>query len=119
MVFPRAGQGRSKSGRWRNGLPLQTHEAIGELDEGYSLVVLMDSPGTTQGNRCYILVFDDFRRTPNGGLETEARFYITARTPYERGATRYCIPPIYPGGMNGHTVPAVTKPNVITRLRIY
>ena len=106
-------------GTLANGLPLQTREAIGELDEGYSLVVLMDSPGTTQGNRCYILVFDDFRRTPNGGLETEARFYITARTPYERGATRYCIPPIYPGGMNGHTVPAVTKPNVITRLRIY
>lgn len=105
-------------GTLANGLPLQTREAIGELDEGYSLVVVMDARGGTQGNHCYILVFDDFRRTPNGGLETEARFYITARTPYERGAYRYCIPPIYPGGMNGHTVPSVTKPKAVTRLRI-
>lgn len=102
-----------------NMLPLQTREAIGELDDGYSMVVPMDAARTTQGNRCFVLVFDDFRRTDTGGMETEARFYITARTPYVRGYNpRTCVPPIYPGGLNGHAVPHVTRPNAVTRLRI-
>ena len=107
-------------GTLRDELPLQTREAIGELGEGYSLVVPLSSPGTTQGNRCFILVFDDFRRTDGGGLETQARFYRTARTPYAGNNPRHCVPPIYPGGIgSSYTVPAVTKPHAVTRLLIY
>ena len=119
IVLGPGGGGLIEVGTLANGVPLQTREAIGELDEGYSIVVPKSSPGTTQGNRCYILVFDDFRRTPGGGLETEARFYITARSDYVNREPRYCIPPIYPGGMNGRAVESVTKPNAVTRLLIY
>ena len=102
-----------------NGLLLRTREAIGELGEGYSLVVPLSSPGTTQGNRSFILVFDDFRRTDAGGLETQARFYRTARTPYAPKEPRYCVPPIYPGGIGStYTVPSVTEPHAVTRLLI-
>ena len=74
---------------------------------------------STQNNRCYILVFDDFSRTADGGMETQARFYATARTPYVRGEPRYCVPPVYPGGIGsqGHT--QVKKPHGVTRLLIY
>ena len=83
------------------------------------MVVPMSTPDTTQGNRCYIFVFDDFRRTPTGGLETLARFYRTARSPYVRGEPRSCIPPIYPGGLNAKAVPSVDMPHAVTRLLIY
>ena len=106
-------------GTLANGLLLQTREAIGELGEAYSMVVPMSSPGTTQGNRCYILVFDDFRQTAGGGLEALARFYATAYTPYVRGEPRYCVPPIYPGGINSYSVPSVSTPHDTTRLLIY
>lgn len=106
-------------GTLANGVPYQTREAINELGEAYSLVVPMSTHDTTQDNRCYILVFDDFRRTPAGGLETQARFYRTARSPYVRGEPRSCVPPIYPGGLNGRSVPSVTTPHYVTRLLIY
>lgn len=106
-------------GTLANGLPWRTREAIGEVEDGYSMVVPMSTPDTTQGNRCFILVFDDFHRTPDGGMETQARFYRTARTPSVLGEPRYCVPPIYPGGINGKAVPQVSKPHAVTRVRIY
>lgn len=108
-----------------NGLPLQTREALGEVGDGYSLVMPMSGAATTATTHCYILVFDDFRRTNTGGLETQARFYITARTPYRSGASpldpygqRRCVPPLYPYGGGGQAVHSVTQPNAVTRLRI-
>ena len=98
---------------------MRTRQAIGELGEGYSLVVPISVGRTTQTNRCYVLVFDDFRRTADGGLETQARFYSTARTPYADREPRYCVPPIYPGGANSYSVEQVTKPSGISRLLIY
>ena len=106
-------------GTLANGVPYQTREAIGERGEAYSMVVPLSSPGTTQGNRCFILVFDEFRQTADGGLEALARFYRTARTPYVRGEPRSCVPPIYPGGINSHSVPSVSEPHDTTRLLIY
>lgn len=106
-------------GTLANGLPLQTSEAIGELGEGYSMVVPMSTPDTTQSNRCFILVFDNFRRTAEGGIETQARFYRTARTPYQRGEPRWCVPPIYPGGINGRGYPRQTREPDVTRVLIY
>ena len=106
-------------GTLANGLPFATRVAIGEQGEGYSMVVPRSSSGTTQGNRCYILVFDDFRLLPDGGLETQARFYITARSPYVRDEPRTCIPPVYPGGANGRPRGQVSKPSGSTRVLIY
>ncbi len=107
-------------GTLANGLLLQTREAIGELGEGYSMVLPMNSPGTTQGNRCFILVFDKFHRTADGGLEALARFYMTAYTPHVQGEPRYCVPPIYPSGIgSSYSVPSVTEPHETTRLLIY
>ena len=106
-------------GTLANGLPQRTREAIGETAPGYSIVVPRSSADTTQGNRCYILVFDDFRFTPAGGLEAQARFYITARSPYVRDEPRLCLPPVYRGGVNGQAVPHVTGPHDTTRLMIY
>ena len=106
-------------GTLANGLPFRTREAIGELGDGYSLVVPRSSPGTTQGNRCYILVFDDFHRPAAGGLETQARFYITARSPYIPKEPRLCVPPIYPGGSNSQPVAQLSRPGASTRVLIY
>ncbi len=106
-------------GTLAHGVPHQTREAIGELDEAYSMVVPLSTPGTTQGNRCFILVFDAFHRTADGGLEALARFYRTAYTPRVEGEPRSCVPPIYPGGINGHAVSRVTTPHDTTRLLIY
>ena len=106
-------------GTLANGLLMQTREAIREMGEGYSFVVPLSTPDTTQSNRCYILVFDDFHRTADGGMETEARFYATARTPYVRGEPRYCVPPVYPGGINGQGYTHVKKPQGVTRILIY
>ena len=106
-------------GTLANGLLWRTRQAIGEVEDGYSMVVPLSSPGTTQGNRCFILVFDDFRRTADGGLETQARFYATARTPYQGDEPRYCVPPIYPGGINGNAVSQVSAPHAVTRVLIY
>ena len=102
-----------------NGLPYQTREAINELGEAYSLVVPYSTSETTQGNRCFVLVFDDFQQPPSGGLETQARFYRTHRTPYVRGEPRHCVPPLYPGGFNGRAVSSVDEPHDTTRLLIY
>lgn len=74
---------------------------------------------TTQDNRCFVFVFDEFRQPSAGGLETMARFYRTHRTPYVRGEPRYCVPPLYPGGFNGRSVSSVEKPHDVTRLLIY
>ena len=108
-------------GTLANGLPLRTREAIGELGEAYSLVVpiAVYTTTSTQNNRCYVLVFDDFRQPPDGGLETLARFYITTRTPYVRGEPRLCVPPIYRGGANGQAVSQVSTPSDTTRVLIY
>lgn len=106
-------------GTLANGVPLHTRQAIGELGEAYSFVVPRSTRDTTQGNRCFILVFDDFHRTPDGGLETQARFYATARTDYVRGEPRYCVPPVYPGGINGQGYSSVNEPIGVTRIRIY
>ena len=106
-------------GTLAHGLLPQTRQAIGELGDGYTFVLPLSSPGTTQGNRCFILVFDDFHRTADGGLETQARFYATARTPYVRNEPRYCVPPVYPGGINSQGYASVSQPVGVTRLLIY